>query len=327
MNTIRRLALVAATAAALGAAYPVLAQQPAWPAKPVRLILSQPGGASPDIVARLLAERLSKAWGQNIVVDNRPGGANVVGSVAAAKSAPDGYTFFYATTAALVSNLYTLRNLPYDPVKDFIPVGMIGVSPFVIVAANEVPARTLPELIALARSQPGKLSFASDGIRGLAGLLGEYTARLADVKIVQVPYQNNNVALQDMIAGRTQVSVQALALATRFIKAGQMRALAVSSAQRVPGFENIPPIGDTLPGFDLVGWHAIVAPTGTPSEIVRRVNQDLDRVLKDPEIAAKLADLGPMTEGAGTPESTARFFAAERERWARLAKDTGLVPE
>jgi tripartite-type tricarboxylate transporter receptor subunit TctC len=298
-----------------------------WPTKPVRFILSQPAGSSPDIVARLLGDRLSRLWGQPVVVENRPGGQNVIGAQAAAHAPADGYSFYYGTTAALVINSYTLKTMPYDPVKDFIPVGMIGLSPFLIAANPGFPAKTLAELIALAKAEPGKISMATEGQKTFGGMIGEMLQATAGIKLLHVPYSGVGPGIQDTIAGRTQITVQAAAAAMQFVTSGRLRPLAVSGSGRLPELPNVPTIASTYPGFDYVGWHALVAPTGTPREVVQRVNHDMDQILKDPEIVKRLADLGPITEGAGTPEALGQFLVAERTRWAKLVKDVGIQPE
>ena len=324
MNTLTRILLVATL---LGVGAFSQAQAQSWPTKPVRFVLSQPAGSSPDIVARLLGDRLSRVWGQPVVIDNRPGGQNVIGAQAAAHSPVDGYNFYYATTAALVINSYTLKTMPYDPVKDFIPVGMIGLSPFVIAANPSFPVKTVAELVAKAKAEPGTISMATEGYKTFGGMVGEMLQVTAGAKFLHVPYSGVTPGIQDTIAGRTQITVQAAAAAMRFITSGQLRAIAVSGSARLPELPDVPTIAATYPGFDYVGWHALVAPTGTPREIVLRVNRDMDQILKDPEIVKRLADLGPITEGAGTPEALGQFLAAEHTRWAKLVKDVGIKPE
>ncbi len=326
MRKLLRTLLLVMPVAVFGLASAQTAAQ-SWPTKPVRFILSQPAGSSPDIVARLLGDRLSRLWGQAVVVENRPGGQNVIGAQAAARAPADGYNFYYGTTAALVINSYTLKAMPYDPVKDFVPVGMIGLSPFLIAANPGFPAKTIAELIAMAKAEPGKISMATEGQKTFGGMVGEMLQATAGAKFLHVPYSGVGPGIQDTIAGRTQITVQSSAAAMRFVTSGQLRAIAVSGSGRLPELPNVPTIASTYPGFDYVGWHALVAPIGTPREIVQRVNHDMDQVLKDPEIVKRLADLGPITEGAGTPEALGQFLAAERVRWAKLVKDVGIQPE
>ena len=309
----------------LAATFPALAQP--WPSKTVRVVLSQPPGSSPDILARLLAERLTKQWGQVVLVENRPGGQNIVGAQAAAKAAPDGYTFYYATTAALVVNVYTFKSLPYDPRKDFTPVGMIGLSPFVIAVHPGLPVNSLAELVAYAKTNPEKLSVATEGTKTLSGLLADMLASTGGVKILHVPYNGVQPGILDTIAGRTQLTVQSSTAMNTHLRRGALRAIAVSAPKRVNGLEQVPTIGETWPGFQYVGWHAVVAPQGTPEEAIRRFNRDLDSAIKEPEVATRLSDLGIVTDGAGTPEQLAEFLRAEHGRWSKLAKDIGVVPE
>ena len=309
----------------LCACVPALAQD--WPARPVKFIISQPPGTSPDIVARLLAERLARLIGQQIIVDNRPGGQNVIGAQAAAKAAPDGYTYFFATTAAIVTNPLTFKSLPYDPERDFAPVAMIAKSPMVVAVNPGVEAKSLAELIALDRAQPGKLAAANEGTKTFSGMMSLMLNVTAGTSLLQVPYNGVTPAIQDTIAGRTQVVLVSSAALGPFLKRGELRPLAVSAARRVPGLESVPTLAETFPGFEYSGWFALLAPAGTPQAIVQRVNRDMDRVLAEPEMAQRLRDFGLVNEGAGTPETLGEFLRAERERWVKLVRTIGLQPE
>ena len=319
--------IMAALAFVLAAAVALPAAAQSWPTKPVRLILSQPPGSSPDIVARLIGDGLSKIWGQSVVVENRPGGQNAIGAQAAAKSPPDGYTFYYATTAALVINAYTFKTLPYDPRKDFVPVGMIGESPFMIAAWPDLPAKNLAQVIDYARTNPGKVDVATEGQKTFSGMMAAMFGATAGLQLVQVPYSGVTPGIQDTIAGRTQLTVQAVAAMSTYLKRDALRPIAVTSAKRVPGLEQVPALAETYPGFQFVGWHAIVAPAGTPAAIVERFNRDLDRVLREPATVKRLYDLGIIDNGAGTPGQLADFLAAEHARWGQLARDLKVVPE
>ena len=309
----------------LCACVPALAQD--WPARPVKFIISQPPGTSPDIVARLLAERLARLIGQQVIVDNRPGGQNVIGAQAAAKSAPDGYTYFFATTAAIVTNPLTFKSLPYDPERDFTPVAMIAKSPMVVAVNPGVEAKSLAELIALDKAQPGKLAAANEGTKTFSGMMSLMLNLTAGIRLLQVPYNGVTPAIQDTIAGRTQVVLVSSAALGPFLKRGELRPLAVSAAQRVPGLEEVPTLAETFPGFEYSGWFALLAPAGTPQPIVQRVNREMGRVLAEPEMAQRLRDFGLVNEGAGTPETLGEFLRAERERWAKLVRTIGLQPE
>ena len=310
--------------AVLSAVVPAAAQN--WPNRPVKFIISQPPGAGPDIMARYLGERLSRGWGQTVVVENRPGGANIPGSVAAAKSPPDGYNYFMATGGILL-NVHTFKTLPYDPDKDFVPVAFIGKAPFVLAVNPSLPANNLAELLAYLKSNPGKVSFASEGLKSLGGMMAEYFKVLTTAKFEHVPYNGAPAGIQDTIVGRTQVTFQSATSVSPFVKAGKLRAIAVTSSRPVPGLDNVPSLKATYPNFEYVGWYMLYAPTGTAADVVQRVNRDVDRVLRDPEVAQKLFELGPVVEDVGTPESLRQFHKEEHERWARLVKATGIQPE
>ncbi len=298
-----------------------------WPGKPVRVVVSQAPGTPPDIIARLLGERLARGWGQQVVIDNRAGGANIIGAQAAARSPADGYNYFFATTAAVVTNIYAFKTLPYDPVRDFSPVAMIGMSPFLLVANTSVPAKTLQELVALAKSSSGKLAFASDGQRLLSGMMGDALNLGAGMNALHVPYNASAPALQDTIAGRTQFVLMGIPAVMPFVNRGQLRAIAVSSARRLPGMENVPTIGETVPGFEFSGWFALLAPAGTPADMVQRVNRDLDKTLNEPEVSQRLREFGIYSDGAGTPQALAEFMSRERERWGKTMRAIGVEPE
>ena len=298
-----------------------------FPTRPVHWILSQPAGSSPDISARLVADQLSKTWNQQVVVDNRPGGQNVIGAQAAAKAPADGYSYYFATTAALVSNPLTFKSLPYNPERDFVPVAMIGKSPMVIAVNNSVPAKTIAELIALDKKDPGKLAAANEGTKTFGGMMSQLLNVATGMRLLQVPYNGVAPALQDTVAGRTQVVLVSSAAMSPFIKRGDLRPIAVTSGKRVTGLESVPTMAESYPGFEYVGWFALVAPTGTPEAIVRKVNADVSAVLARPDILKRLLELGAINEGPGTPEQLAQFLKDERVRWAKLVKDINLQPE
>jgi tripartite-type tricarboxylate transporter receptor subunit TctC len=315
--------ILATFALALAAA---TAHAQAWPNKPVRLILSQAPGTSPDIAARMIADRLGRLWGQGLIIDNKPGGQNVIGSLAAAKSAPDGYTFFFGTTAAIVTNPLTFKSLPYDPVKEFDPVAMIAKSPMVIAVSAKVPAKSLAELVALDKSQPGTLSAAEEGPRTFSGMMSAALNHATGMQALQVPYNGASPMIQDTIGGRTQILVLSSAAVAPFIKRGDLRPIAVTASKRVAGLETVPTLAETYPGFEYVGWFALLAPAGTPKEVIARVNSDVNKVLTDPELLQRLGDLGLIVD-AGSPEALNGFLVAERARWSKLIREIGLQPE
>jgi len=299
----------------------------AWPEHPVKMILSQPAGSGPDVVARILGDRLAKSWGQAVVIENRPGGQNMVGAQAAARAAPDGYTFYFATTAALVTNTYLFKTLTYDPQKDFVPVGFVGKSPFAILVRADSPIKSLDDLLAKAKAEPGKWTLANEGPKTFSGMIGRLFIAQAKVDLTLVPYVNIGVAVQNVLGGHTDAVVADIASTAQFVKQGQLRMLAVTSAARVAGFEDVAPLSDRFPGFDMVGWFAIVAPVGTPPAAIQRFNRDLDAALRDKEVAERIHAAGPVTEGAGTPEQLAAFLRTEQQRWAAITREIGVLPE
>lgn len=323
MTTIFRLVF----AVLVGIAVAAEARADNWPSRPVRFIVSQAAGGTPDIICRLVAERVSQSLGQQIVVENRPGGGNVVGAQAAARAAPDGYTFFFATAAALVTNPYTFKSLPYDAQHDFVPVSMVASNPFFLLVNPSVPAKTLPELIAYDKAHPGKLTAATDGPRNFSGMLMAWLNKLAGTDLVQVPYAAMPQGIQDALAGRVQVIILAVASSAPHIDRGALRAIATSGARPVPKYESVQPIAATFPGFDFIGWFALVAPAGTPNDVIERMNKEMDTALKDPAIVKRMQELGFYTEGAGTPASTGAFIRNQLDVWGKVVHEIGLKPE
>jgi len=323
MKTLYRAVLLFALSLSMVA--PAGAQ--AWPSKPIKIIVSQAAGGTPDIICRIISERLSQALGQQIVIENRPGGGNVVGAQAAAHAAPDGYTLFFATAAALVTNPYTFKSLPYDPLADFVSVSMIAKGPFVVLAHPSVPAKTLSEVVAYEKANPGKLTFATDGPRNFSGILAAWLNKLGRINILQVPYATMPQGVQDALAGRVQLVILAVPSAAPHVASGALRPLAVSALKRFQRFADVPAIAETFPGVEFIGWFVLAAPKGTPADVVTRLNREMDVILKNQEIANRLADLGFFTEGADTPEGTAKYVQSQYDTWGKVARDIGLLPE
>jgi len=298
-----------------------------WPNRPIKIIVSQAAGAAPDIVCRYLADWLSAGIGQQFIIENRPGGQNTIGAQAAARSAADGYTLFFATTAALATNPHTFKSLPYDPLRDFTPVSMVAKGPFFLMAHPSVPGSTLKEVIAADKADPGKLSIATEGPRQFTGILAGWLNKKAGTKFLEVPYANVPAGVQDALAGRVQLISMAIAPAAPFISSGQLKALAVSSPTTMQNFPGIPPISDTVPGMSLVGWFVLVAPTGTPEPAVTRLNQEMAKVLARSEVRRRLLDFGVYTDGAGSVTETGKFIHDEYALWQQALRDIGLEPQ
>jgi tripartite-type tricarboxylate transporter receptor subunit TctC len=329
MRHFRMAAAIAALGIAAATCHPAAAQpaSSAWPTKPVRIIVSLAAGGTPDIICRIVAEPLSQAIGQQIIVENHPGGANVIGAQLAAKAVPDGYTLYFATAAAIVTNPYTFKTLPYDPLNDFIPIAMIAQNPFLVLAHPSVPAKDLGELVAYDKANPGKLTFATDGPRNLSGMLAAWLNKLGGTTILQVPYATMPQGVQDTLAGRVQLTVLAVPSAAPHIASGALRALATSSPTRLANYPQIPTIAETFAGIEFSGWFALAAPAGTPDEVVSRLNRELAGILKNPQIVAKLAELGFFTYEPEPPPAVRAYVRAQYELWGKLTRDIGLKPE
>jgi tripartite-type tricarboxylate transporter receptor subunit TctC len=298
-----------------------------WPTRPIKMIVTQAAGGTPDIICRAIGVRLTRALGQQIVVENRPGATNTIGAQAAARATPDGYTFLFATAAAFATNPYTFKSLPYDPIADFVQVGLVAKGPFIVLTHPSVPAKSLPDLFAYDKANPGRLTFATDGPRNFSGMLAAWIDKLGGANIVQVPYATMPQGVQDTLAGRVQLTILAVPSAAPHIASGALRPLAVSSLQRLPNYPDIPPISDSFPGIEMIGWFSIAAPANTPPEIVAKMNQELDKILKDPDVVQQLAVVGFFTEGAGTPEETRAFVKAQYDLWDKVTREIGLQPE
>ncbi len=305
------------------------AQAQSWPQRPITFIVSQAAGASPDVMARLVAARLEQKLGQSIIIENKPGAGNVIGAQAAARAAPDGYTFFFATSASLANNPYMMTKLPYDPVKDFSPVALVTRSNQLIVVNKDFPVKTLAELIALEKKTPGKYSLAIDGPRNLAGVTAQALNHETGTKFVLVPYANINNGVQDVLAGRTEVAIMSISIIEAHVRAGSLRALAVAANKRVSALPDVPAAAETIPGFDFSGWFMLMAPAGAPTAIVERMNAALDESLKDAkvrEMAPKLGyELDPVS--VGTPADAAAFLKAQLNFWGKVTKELGIEPE
>jgi len=319
---VRRLLLPVLMIAASQAAH---AQN--WPDRPIKFISSQAAGNGTDVVGRLVADRLSARVGQPIVFENRPGGGNVIGTQAAVRSAPDGYTFFFASAAALVTDPYTFKSLPYDPMKDFTVISRIAEVTFMVLAHPDVPAKNLPELIAYAKANPDKLTVATDGARRFSGMIAAWLNKLAGTTISYVPYTQMTQGVQDALTGRVQLIIIAVPTAKGHVAAGKLRPLAVTSLQRLPEFPEVQAVAETFPGFDFAGWFALATPTGVPPAIIERVHNELNTILRDPAVSDKLKTMSFVPYGGGTLRQTQDYIEAQHKAWATLIREIGLQPE
>jgi len=310
---------------ALGAASLALslAAQTGYPNKAIKIIAPvQPGGGV-DLVARTIADRLGRALGQSIVVENLSGGGGVVGSVATARAAPDGYTLMVGYVGTHGTNP-AVRKLPYDAIRDFTPIAMVGGTPNVLVVAPALPVATLRELVAYAKANPGKLSYGSSGPGTLTHLAMEQLKVAADFDVVHVPYRGIGPAFVDILGGQTQLMFPGLAAALPHIKAGKVKPLAVSGTRRHPLLPDVPTFAESgYPGFDGVQWYGIVGPAGLPPAIVKKLNDEINLLLANPELAERLSAeaLQPMPM---SPEEFGRYIRDDIARWSKLAKERNI---
>ena len=304
------------------AALPGMAQP--YPSKAVRMIVPYPPGGGNDTLARLFAAKLSDRLGQQFVVENRPGAGAMIGTEAAAKSAPDGYTILLSSIAthALSPNLYS--RVPYDPVKDFAPITLLGIAPTVLVVPADLPARNLQEFIAAAKAKPGALAYASGGNGTPPHINAEVFKSVAGIDLLHVAYKGGGPALVDLMAGRVQAMLDTAASAMPHVRSGKLRALAISAPKRSPELPDLPTFAEAgLPQYDTNAWYSMHAPAGTPPDIVRRLNAELVAILKDPEILARFKQLATDPVG-NSPEEFAAFVRAELDKYARIIKAAGI---
>lgn len=324
--SVRKLAMTGLFLSVWSCFAPAQAQT-TWPDKPIKFILSQPPGSGPDNVARLLGEKLAKALDQSVIIENKPGGQNIIGAQAAAKSPADGSAFYFATTAALVTNRYLFKTMPYEPQKDFTSVAFVANSPFGILVKTDSPITSIQDLLAKSKANPGKLSLANEGPRTFGGIIARFLNAKTKMEANLVAYASVSVAIQDIMGGHADAVVADVASTAQLVKQGRLRLLAVTSAKRIAGFEQVPTMAELLPNFEMVGWFAIVAPTGTPSLVINRLNAEVNKLLQDPEVTQKMLSIGPIPEPLGASAKLDAFLKAENDRWAEVAKEIGLLPE
>jgi tripartite-type tricarboxylate transporter receptor subunit TctC len=299
----------------------------AFPDKPVRFVVGfTPGGPS-DILARALGQKLAEGWGKQVVIENRPGAGGNIAAEAVAKSLPDGYTWLLGNNSILATNQSLYRSLPYDPVKDFAPVVLVAIQPNILAVNPSLPVFSVSEFISYLKKNPGKTNFASTGAGAAAHLSGELFKALTGVEMVHVPYKGAQPALTDLIAGQVQVMFATSASVVPYVKAGRLRALAVTSARRSPSLPDLPTVAEAgVPGFESTTWHGVVVPAGTPMDVVELINGKINSVLEEKELKERLLNLGAETAG-GTPQEFASYIAREIPKWEKIVKDSGARAE
>jgi tripartite-type tricarboxylate transporter receptor subunit TctC len=303
------------------------AQAQAWPNRTVTLVVPFPPGGGTDTGGRILAEQLGKRWGQTVIVDNKGGAAGQIGADLVAKAKPDGYTLLLGNIGTQAINPSLYPKMPYDPDKAFAPVALVAELPLAMTVHPGVPAKDPKEFIALAKSQPGKLSYASSGAGGAPHLAAEMFKDASGTFIVHVPYRGGGPATQDLMAGHVQLLFMTVLEASGNIKAGKLRALAVTSDKRVPALADVPTLAESaLPGFNSISWLGLLAPAGTPQEIVEKISADVRAVLAANEVKARYVALGGVPRGT-TPAQFEQLIAQDRKRYAQIIKDRKITAE
>ena len=299
----------------------------AYPARPIRVIVPYPPGGTSDILARSLGDKLGAALGQPIVVENKPGANGNVGADLVAKAPPDGYTLLLADIGALAISPSVYPTLPFDPARDFAPVTLVAYSPHILVVNPSVPVTTTQELVALAKSKPGKLNFAISGLGGAPHLAGVDFALRTGVQWEYIPYKGGSQAIADVAGGQADVTLNGMLATYPLVKGGKLKLLAVSSGQRMSAIPDVPTLAESgLPGFETGSWQGVVAPAGTPRDVVARLNSEIVRIVSSPEMRENLGKQGAEVR-TNTPEAFATFIATEKAKWAKVVKEANVKIE
>ena len=323
MNKFIRMALCCAVVAIAG---PAGAQT--WPSRPVKLIVPTGAGAATDVMARFVADGVSRTLGQPMFVENIPGASGILAHETAARAAPDGYTVLFTNSSGMAINLISFKQLPYDPTRDFAAISLVcNIAPQMLSVNADLPVKTVSELIAYAKANPGKLSIAFDTTAGAAAFGAKLLNKRAGLGLIEVPYRSAAQMAQDVASGVDQVMMTSIVAANGVVQAGKVRRLAITSEQRFPGLPDLPSLHETVPGVVIDGFFAIVAPAATPADVIVRLNQNIDQYLGGAEIHARLLALGLDTAGGGTPENTAQTIRKEQERWRAVGKELNVEPQ
>jgi tripartite-type tricarboxylate transporter receptor subunit TctC len=294
-----------------------------FPAKPIRIINTTSAGGPAELTARLIGQKFTDAWGQQIVVDTRTGAAGVIGAELVARAAPDGYTLLLGSGSSMVIAPLVQKSIPYDPRHDFAPVGIVVMAPFLLVAHPSVPAKTVPEFVAAAKARPGFYNFGSAGTGSTAHLGAEQLKHLAGIDIRHVPYKGALPAAADLAAGQVQILFNSMATALPHVNAGRINLLATGATTRSPLIPNTPTLAETYPGVEVVTWYGLIAPAKTPRAVVQKLNAEIARALASPELIARFAALG-LDPHPCTPDALAAYLRDEREKWGRIVTLAGV---
>lgn len=295
-----------------------------FPTKPIRLVVPLAPGGGVDIISRTVAQKMSESLKQTVFVDNRPGGATVIGTEIVAKSPPDGYTLVMASSSHAIHGI--LHKLPYDPIRDFAGVSLVATSPLVLVVHPSVPAKSVQDLITLARKNPGKLNFGSSGNTSVLHLAGELFNIMAGVKTVHIPYKGAGPALVDIIAGQIEIMFSTPVSTLPHVRSGKLRGLAMTGAKRSAAASELPTVTELLPGFQAGAWYVLLAPAGTPAAVIARLNSEAVKAVLLPEVSSRLTSEA-VDVVAGTPEQAMQYIQGEIDRWTKVIKAAGIKAE
>jgi tripartite-type tricarboxylate transporter receptor subunit TctC len=321
---MKRIQFIQACAAALCLAASSASLAQGYPTKPIRLIVPFPAGGATDLFARTLSQKMGEKLGTTLVIDNKPGAGGAIGSDMAAKAPPDGYTLLLATTSTHSIGPAITPKLPYDPVRDFTPIGHVGDAPSIMLVPNSSPAKTVREWIDYAKKNPGKLNYASSGNGTIVQLTAELFKSQAGIDVTHIPYKGTALAIPDLITGKVDVLFDALPTGMPHVRDGRLRALGVTSLKRSPLAPELPPIADTLPGFESNTWFGLYGPKGLPADMVNRINTAANQSLSDPEVRDKLARLG-IEPATSTPAQLASMVAADAAKWKKIIIDKKIT--
>lgn len=320
-STLARLALAFCACLAL----PLAANAQGWPTKqPIKFIVVYPPGGASDVTARLIGAKLGEVLGTSVVIENKPGANGIIATDFVAKSAPDGYTMLMANLGPNALNPVVYKKLPYDAIKDFTGVTLTTIVPQVVVVNQDVPVKTIPELIAYSKANPGKVSFGSAGQGASNHLSGELLNAMGGIKMQHVPYKGDAPSIVDLIGGQIQLALPTTVAGLPHVRSGKLRAIGVTSKKRLESLPDVAAVAETLPGYEAVSWGGVMVPAGTPKDIVNRLNVEINKILKMPDVAAKLEGLGAIIVGS-TPEEFDKYVKDEIAKWGKVARDNNIA--
>jgi len=317
------LLLACAGAITAFATTPTIAQD--FPTRPVTMVVPFPPGGAGDILSRMIGPRLEQKWGKPLIVENKPGAGSLIAAAAVQKATPDGYTLLIAPSGTMATNVTLYKALPYDPLKDFVPLALAAQTPFVLIVHPDLPVKTVADLIKLAKEKDGKLSYASAGPGVPHHLFAELLKTMTGIKMTHVPYKGSMPSLNDVVAGHVPLMFVDLGPALPMIRAGKVRAIGVSTANRLASLPDVPPVGDTVPGFGAASWQMIAAPAKTPKPVVDKLHADFTSVLAMPEVKEQIAKTGMVPMDSMPIPDLQKFIASEIDRWGKVVKQAGIA--